>query len=463
MKKQITILIMVLSYFIAASQCTPTEILCHPSFQNYKRAIAEYTITYAGGSGSFTGTGFLINNTANDGRLFFVTVDYPFNGCVNSAFGNFIPGTSISSGGATISFKWDKEAATTCGASAPTMQTTSGATLRAIANGTALLELDTRPPFTSYPLLGYTTSTSTVHVCIGQVASTGIKKAIYTATGFTTTTGSINVVCPGVTTFNNTFSAPPRIDIDGWFNSAGPQFLSRGAPLIENTSFGKVEGVYYVGDAEGSCFSGHSFFTRTADIAGLSTFLGGSSNLNGIVFTPCPGGASQTLSGPLNTDLTVRVTNTIVSTQAIVNGNTVRYEAGTSVTLNPGFTSGDDFIAEIKPCNNSFVTLSKWDGVEGAAEEEVETTGNRVYANEVMIYPTISAPGGSVNLQFTYPESRVELTLVDVAGVEVKNYAPFSVLAASERIELPPSLSTGIYFLSLRSDNFNRTFKLLIQ
>ena len=145
--------------------------------------------------------------------------------------------------------------------------------------------------------------------------------------------------------------------------------------------------------------------------------------------------------------------NTIVSTQNIYDGHTVRYEAGVSITLNNGFVSGTDFIAEIKPCYSKVTTIAaKTEDIQYAKDIDYKNNIN-VAVDWMKIYPTITASGNAVQVVSYSYETDLTTAIFDLQGKQVGFY-PIKELLPNEAYALNlPTLAKGYYLIQVKNQD----------
>jgi hypothetical protein len=162
---------------------------------------------------------------------------------------------------------------------------------------------------------------------------------------------------------------------------------------------------------------------------------------------------------------TYQVTGSIVSTQNISNGLTVKYQAGSFIELNNGFVSGTDFIAEINPCVISRTTIAAKtdDTVEFDVTEEFN--GQLLASNDVelQIYPTALASGQGCKIVATKSLNNLQVVVFDLNGRPVST-TRIETLHQKTPHEMPlPALSKGIYLVKAQNAVFSFTQKIIIQ
>lgn len=171
----------------------------------------------------------------------------------------------------------------------------------------------------------------------------------------------------------------------------------------------------------------------------------------------------QELSGIRSTAKTFQVSTYIKSTEAINTGLSVKYQAGTYIELNPGFSSGTDFLAEINPCV-SVVTIiaAKTDDTEQStiAEPIVES---KINGSWLKVYPTILPSGNILNVESSKSIDGLELQLFNIEGKHIRSYK-LNGFGESTKATLETSdLQTGFYYLHAVNGSDLFTRKIIIQ
>lgn len=237
-----------------------------------------------------------------------------------------------------------------------------------------------------------------------------------------------------------------------------------GAPLLDGN--GRVTGIYIAKDGgvytdstgtvcgKDTAYFVHEFFDPTGLLSG--TF-------NGIKVTPCVDVIVEDEDITMNktTKASVKVTG-----KSRIHNVQVRFTAGVEVILENGFDSGNDFIAEIKPCTPAVTPLSK--NMEFAGTITEEEIINDIAMREdntlssIIAYPTIEIDNyitiESIGLE------NIKYSIFSVEGKEILKgeYNPAQLSEFQFQLELP-HMTNGIYFLNLYSNNQLKTIKLLKQ
>lgn len=397
------------------------------TYGNLRHATARFTL------GSNTYTGFLVNHTSSDGRLLFLTTSQA-DVCHSVNWSNVV-------------FTWLADGATT---------TSTGATLLATDNRMTLLELIIAPALADLTFLGWDISTTPTSVsCIFESSDNSIKKGIVSAS--TLSAVSLTTNCNG--TFSEG-SGSNAVKVSSW--SAGePTASGRGAPLIMNNK--KMMGVYIAGN-ETECNKGPSYF---ADIAGASsTFLsylrnGSETNSSTVKIEPCRDYFILTTPVSATPPKPFKVTDYIASTQSIIDGVVVRYEAGNYIDLGNGFVSGTDFVAEIKPCEDDVTII--------AAKTENEISHHRgdmhkaVGGNTLIkVYPNPVESISDVYILSSHDIRAATITLYSIEGKRIAGNQ-LSLIAANTSTSFNiPELTAGLYFIEVSGIDYSSLHKIFV-
>lgn len=180
---------------------------------------------------------------------------------------------------------------------------------------------------------------------------------------------------------------------------------------------------------------------------------------------PCP--SDLVLTGTVNTNQTIAASNTISSTQSIVSPANVVYSAGTSITLNPGFSvgSGATFSAimngcaaraprEVLPITGTYVPAPSKLEESAVAAAEGYAIGN--YPNPFRSHTWIS---------FKIPvEQHITLEVFDIKGERIGTLVENELHAAgAHTMNFDGSqLAPGQYFLRFAAGDYSSTHKLLV-
>ncbi|HRG88138.1 MAG TPA: T9SS type A sorting domain-containing protein [Chitinophagales bacterium] len=445
MKKSIFIILLAFSGIAGYSQCMENKAACNSTFDDLRYAVVKINMT---GFGSFTG--FLINHTSNDGRLLVLTTYAPFMAsCGNNP-------AVIDAALATTVFTFNSDYVS-CSGSGATEVTTTGATLESTSGYLALLQLNSAPNLPELTYLGWDiTSEPTSLACIFQTSNTIVRKGIVTANAFTIQ--SVNFNCNG--TFSEASGFTNMLKISAW-DQAEPYIESRGAPLIMNNL--KAIGVYTVGN-EVDCDKGPSYFYDLASASNsFMSHLRSGTQTNSATIKRVPCQNNLTLSGSFNQSYPYSAINTITSTQTIDDGNSVQYTAGTSVTLNSGFVSGTDFVAQIGSCTPQVITIAAKteDSYNNNAQQRVQL---KEFINPIIkIFPTLTSGNSSLFVETNQVVENLSLCIKDINGKtimvkQINELQPNLPL----KVEMPV-VSAGLYFVHMAAGDYLFTTKLMVQ
>lgn len=402
------------------------------------RAVAKVTIP--GISSSFSG--FLINNSLNDGRLLFMTSAKPFD-CSSYNLNN-------------ATFTWNEQ---NNNCNPLTQVSSTGATLLATDGYIALLELNDPLPLEEYVFLGWNKDIPFSVACIFQSALS-VKKGIAKGGSISSFWEFYDLACNG--SFDNEFgTGEPAVKIDFWNEGGGLDAYSRGAPLISSN---KAVGVYLSSRNISECTYGPSLGALLNNTSNFDQYLApnNATSASSISFVPCKDefitSETYTISKTEKANIRIIGMHRIVDVEVI-------FQAGEEVILEDGFDSGNNFIAEIVPCLPDFAVINpkpepdkyvveyfKKDDFQGA---------DYSFENHISVkaYPTV--------------EIDDKITL-DISGLREVDYAIFSlqgqVIKKSkffiknenyrELIYLP-NMAAGVYFLVVRSNSYSETIKLI--
>ncbi len=448
MRKIIILIAIAVAAFKAHAQCNEGRAACNTTFQDLRYAVAKVSVP--GTAGNFTG--FLINHTSNDGRLLFLTSHQPIAGSCG-----FNP-SNLATALNNATFTWNLDFPSCTGSTASTTVTSTGATLLGSSGFIALLELNNAPALPELTYLGWdiTTEPSSV-ACIFPSPLTDVNKGIVTASAQSFV--STNIECNR--NFNEASGFTTMIKISAW-DAAELWAIDEGSPLIMDNK--KVEGVYITG-TETDCSTGPSYFfdLARASSAFLNLLRSSSSQTNSATIRRAFCKASENLNGPLNSSRPpYEVSGAIVSTQNIANGLQIKYQAGTYVELNNGFSSGTDFVAEINPCDNTVTIIAA--KTDGTTEEESRLSGiSAGLTGSIKIYPTALSSGNALNVESIQPLQNVAVAIYDLQGkivlgstiVELNSGEPHSILLSN--------LPSGFYLVKVWSSTISFTQKIIIK
>ncbi len=427
-----------LSFNQLFGQCPHIKAACNNTFGDLRYAVAEVNLPGV----AYFFSGFLINNTSNNGRLLFMTSYLPFSAsCFNP--NNFIFNNAT--------FTWNKDY-TSCSGGASTTVVSTGATLLASYGNIALLELHEPPNLPELTYLGWDITTEPTSVgCIFQSEFDEVKKGIVTSGS--PTIASVNVQCNG--DFTEASGLTNFLKISAW-NEPKLWRRGRGAPLIMNNK--KVAGVYVVGNDQNNCNSGSFYFYDVALAANstLFSYLRGGSQTNSATIRRAYCRASENLSGQVNANITYSVSGLITSTQNITDGKSVRYQAGTYIELNPGFVSGTDFVADINPCSNAVTIIA------AKTDDSEQTNRNNFEVKQledlIKVYPTILSSGNTITIEANDAFQGVELQMFDMQGKQNHSFKLKGSITS-----IPLNLISGMYILKAHNGTNFFTKKIVIQ
>lgn len=389
-------------------------------------------------------SGFLINNMNNDGRLLFLTTSHPFT--------RYNPNASAL---ASATFTWNDDL-NACNSAASATSTSTGCTIVSTDGFFTLLELKTAPNLPLLWYLGWDISATGNFSSIFQSAN-GVKK------GRVSTTGGFNTVSATISNSTDALtetSGNNVLKFASW-TTGNTEKRGRGAPLLSDK---KARGVY-IGGPEVNCGNGPSYFADLAQAPNILSVLRAgnttATNTATVKMNYCI--PFQELSGIRSTAKTFQVSTYIKSTEAINTGLSVKYQAGTYIELNPGFSSGTDFLAEINPCV-SVVTIiaAKTDDTEQSTITE-PIVESKINGSWLKVYPTILPSGNILNVESSKSIDGLELQLFNIEGKHIRSYK-LNGFGESTKATLETSdLQTGFYFLHAVNGSDLFTRKIIIQ
>ncbi|OJV25459.1 MAG: hypothetical protein BGO32_00095 [Bacteroidetes bacterium 37-13] len=422
-----------------------SKAACSSTYGDLRFAVARVHVP--GVSNDFSG--FLINNTNNDGRLLFITTSqFLTNGCSN-------PSYSI----ANATFTWNEDYAS-CSGSTLSPVTSNGATILAIDGRVALLELANAPDLAELTYLGWDIATPYTDIsCIYPTYDPTIKKGIVSASTYTSP--GLGIECND--NYFESLGLPPVVKIAKW-NSGEPNLLGRGSPLIMSNK--KAAGIYLIGN-ETHCSNGPSYFEDFQSIKNGSVFnylrSGSQTNSATVRMNYCK--PDLTLLGNKSNSETYSVKNSITSTQNIIEGNSIRYQAGTYIELNNGFSSGTDFVAEINPCVSNIIVIAAKTDDEQSFNREAEYVQfkEKLADNWLKIYPTILPLGNAIMIEANDATNGVELMMFDVQGRHIRSFRLNRLEPNSKASILLIDLPSGLYILKAQDVIHSLTQKIIIQ
>jgi hypothetical protein len=407
---------------------------------NLRRAVAKVHISGI----PYDFSGFLINHTSGDGRLLFLTTSHPFT--------RYSPNSTALNG---ATFTWNEDLST-CGGSAATPVTSVGCTLLVTDGFFTLLQLNAAPNLSELYYLGWDYNATGNYSSIFQSATSVKKGKVSTSSGPTNVTATISNTTDALTES----SGSGVFKFSTW-NSGNTEKQGRGAPLLSGSVGKKARGVYIGGD-EAACGNGPSYFAYlNSGLTSLLSYLrdGSETNTSTVRMNYCK--PSETLFGNINQSLPpYSVTGSIVSTQSINDGLTIRYYAGSFIELNDGFYSGTDFVAEINPCVITATTIAaKTDDI----IEDPQQTISASMVGSIKIYPTVLASGNAITIEATEGLQDASVTLYDMQAKAVQ-YASIPELYAHDKYSLPIGfLPSGLYFLRVQNNAILTIQKIIIK
>lgn len=428
---------------ITVNNTTPAAVCDDPN--ELRRAVARVNVPGI----PYAFSGFLVNSLANNGRLLFLTASHPFTR-YNPSAANL----------ANTTFTWNDDL-NSCGGAPSTTTTSTGCTILATDGFITLLELNpTNPP--ALPLLwylGWDINANMDFYTIFQSANNSIRKArINTSVNFGTVSVSINNATDAVieTGGGNV------LKFLSW-TVGNPEKRGRGAPLISSTDY-KARGVY-IGGPEVNCDPNSIGFF--ADLSKAPTILNilragnlTATNSATVKMNYCI--PSLELSNIKLNSETYQVSGFIKSSHDIAPNAVIRYKAGTYIELNPGFSSGNDFIAEIDPCvNNITVIAQKTDDTEQSeGAEKYEELSDA--SNWIVIYPTILPSGNSLTIKTNEDINGLDLQMYDIHGRHTKTFRLNDFVKGSSTT-VPIDVPAGVYIIVGRNGQNFLNQKIVVQ
>jgi hypothetical protein len=220
----------------------------------------------------------------------------------------------------------------------------------------------------------------------------------------------------------------------------------------------------YIGGTEANCGNGPSYFADIANASAsfLNNLRNSTSETNSATVHMNYCIPSQTLSGIKSTSETYQVSQFIKSTQSINSGLSVKYQANTYIELNPGFSSGTDFVAEINPCVSLISYIAyKTDDTE-QDENTLPISETKYSSNWLKIYPTILPTGNSITIQTNEDVNGVELQMYDIQGRHTKSFRLNNFVEGSSTtvsIDVP----AGVYVIKGYNGKDLFTQKIIVQ
>jgi hypothetical protein len=425
MKRILTILLIVFAFQTSMkAQCPPSSA---PN-GDIRNAIA--LVEHNG----YKFTGALVNNSNEDGEYYFITSAYPFKYPCNG-------GNSTTSFLSQIKFTWSNG------------NSTYGATLETTVGGiqeTVLLKLSTAPPFLLIPYLGVRFSNGNPSRAIQYYNSTLSEYPYgpYTYTNIETQCDQFNV-----DSYNFNFGTDAYAVTHTYNDISSSDERTKGGILLDGNE--RILGLYVTKGSSSSCSENVAYYAYPD--GGIQSKLG-SSTIRAIKIAPCVD--EEIVNDIISTSTTKKASIRVIGKSKIDNVP-VTFSAGQEVILENGFESGNEFIAEIKPCVSQIIPLAKISDEEndfaafGAQAEEKIIDKNK----DVSAYPTVM-----IDNQITLESeglNRVQYYLSDLQGKILAKDSYFTENEGNTKKINLPALSSGIYLLYISDGQFSRTIKLI--
>lgn len=416
-----------------------TAAICNDG-DDLRKAVAKVHLS----SVPYDFTGFLVNHAEGDGRLLFLTTSHPFT--------RYSPSSSVLN---NATFTWNEDITACTGGSSVTAVTSIGCSVVATDGFFTLLQLNTAPALAELYYLGWDINATGNYSSIFQTAAS-IKKARVASTASPSTcSASISNSTDALTET----SGSGVFKIASW-TSGNTEKRGRGAPLIAANK--KARGVY-IGGTEASCGNGPSYFAHLhSGMTGLLSYLrdGSETNSATVHMNYCKPG--ENLSGNFDDSKTFSVSGSITSSQNIVNGNSVKYQAGTYIELTNGFSSGTDFIGEINPCVSTVYTIAAKTDNEEVYQQKSNEAENLDNTNWLKIYPTVLSSGSNITIEANGAIDDVEVRMLDLQGSHILSFRLNNFLKGSS-VSIPIRASSGMYLLKANDGINSFTQKIIIQ
>ncbi len=416
-----------------------TAAICNDA-DDLRKAIAKVHISGI----PYDFSGFLVNHTAQDGRLLFLTTSHPFM--------RYSPSSSTLN---SATFTWNEDLTACTGGSATTPVVSVGCTLLVTDGFFTLLELNAAPDLAELYYLGWDINATGNYNSIFQSAGS-IKK------GKVSTTGSPSIVTGSFATGTDNFTESSGSGVykfSSW-TSGNTEMRGRGAPLLAGSVGKKARGVYLGGD-EASCGNGPSYFVYLASsyTSLLSKLRDGSeTNTATVYMNYCK--PSEMLSGVQPDSKEFYVTGSIVSTQAIEDGYIVGYHAGTFIELNNGFYSGTNFVAEINPC---VITRTEIAAKTEDIIEEPQQNLNNIAPAGIKIYPTIIASDKAITVEVTEAQQELQINVYDLQGKKILQFTLHNLNANEPSSVLLNGTAAGFYLVKAEGNTISTTQKIIVK
>ncbi len=406
-------------------------------------------------------SGSLVNNTANNGDLLFLTANHCLDG--KDAVTN--------SSAADWSFWWNYEAPTcSIPSSAPTGTITNGATVLAnnAASDFALLRLSESPLATSPPVNiyfnGWDRTNSPPSGGVGIHHPRGDIKKISTYN--ITPIGNSNCsLTPNNYWEINWVSTPNGFSVQQPASSGSPLFSSNSriigqlygpmrCGLQQCDDPAKQEVVY--GRFSVSWNDGQQATRRLRDW--LDPINTGATSLNGGYWDGCL--ANVVVNQPIISFADIQASNSIVASSTIASGANVTFTAGSFIELLPGFVanSGSNFVAQIGPCIGRVIPPANKN--DESESEELTSQTLDTYFN---VYPNPNNGKFVVELN-AGAEGEVNYKVLNISGQVLKSWFKNynDQQSTKEQIELY-GLSAGLYLISVEKEGVKHYQKIVIE
>jgi hypothetical protein len=179
----------------------------------------------------------------------------------------------------------------------------------------------------------------------------------------------------------------------------------------------------------------------------------GATTLNGGTLQVCSP-TSIAITSPVTTSGTQQAGSTITASSAISSGLTVNYIAGSSITLQPGFSTGPGFTASIQPCYKVSRKLN-------ASSAEPSAMASPVSASFI-VYPNPTSGKLSVSLSIDRPETAT-LELFDMQGRHIEKFWTDKEMESGiyqGDITFDTGIADGVYILRVSGKYLNQSIRV---
>lgn len=426
--KRLIIFLLVLSLnvnsFLQAQTCRPFG----EGITDVTKAIA--LVEHSG----YEFTGALVNNDQEDGTYYFLTSSYPFDSqCENGHWQGYnYP---------DIKFTWVNG------------QVTYGARIVFNQDEIALLELNDAPPFDEISYLGIKKG-GTPNYCLSHWKDFGSPELVKSIVLSSQAGVYVETNCVGIEDeYLFTSSGHSAVKVINWQGNVNlnEDEYAKGSPLLDAQH--RIIGVFVTKNEPENCGNDNAYFTIEN-----SWFLEnelGSSSIRAIKIEPCVDEIIE--DAIIMSNKNVKASIRIIGSSKIDNVP-VNFSAGTEVILDNGFESGNEFVAEIKPCVSQVTALAKTD-VEDVFVSEDQVEERIINNKDVSAYPTVI-----VNNHITLESigmQQIQFFLTDIQGkILLKDKILTDGGEFSTKLELP-YLNSGIYLLHISDGQFSKTIKLI--